>query len=84
MEYAFIENGICINVAKFESETAVEEMKLAYTNYNIVPIENGFWIGDLYSDGVWTKAEPSIKTDAQQIAELEAVIDVMLNGGEPV
>lgn len=61
MNYAFIKNNICFNIAVFDDIEIVEEFKIVLKQDGIVDdipaLPEGFGIGDKYEDGVWTKAE---------------------------
>ena len=67
MRYAVIENSICVNVIVAEPDFAKE--------IGAVEILDGYGIGDIYSDGEWSKApepepqpEPGGDTESRLIA----------------
>ena len=50
MIFAKIENDICINILEFDTEEKAHNF-----DENLVKLEDGFGIGDLYKDGAWEK-----------------------------
>ena len=59
--------NICENVAVFETIEIANEMFGEI--YIITEIENGFGIGDIYRDNVWSKVEITQKLTAQEKRE---------------
>ncbi len=57
MNYAFIKNNICGNVAVFDSQEDAINFKQFADCDDITPAEDGFGIGDIYEGGIWTKTE---------------------------
>lgn len=57
MEYGLIRDNICINVIVLDSEPSEEDKAILIPGScdDIVPIDNGFWINDQYSNGIWKK-----------------------------
>lgn len=58
MDYAFIKDNICINVAVFDSHDDAMSFKQFVDCDDIIPAEEGFGVGDKYEDGIWTKTMP--------------------------
>lgn len=55
---------ICENVAVFEDmETAMEMLG---EQYIIAEAKEGYWIGDIYEDGNWSKSSPAPQTDEEK------------------
>lgn len=57
MDYAFIKNKICVNVAVFHSHNNAMNFKQFSDCDNIISVKDGFGIGDKYESGEWTKIE---------------------------
>lgn len=75
--WAFIQNGVCTNMAYFEAEENVNDFKTAAEGFNmydeLVLEEPGFWIGDLYSNGVWS--HPVTPVVEEEPTEQSAVVE---------
>jgi len=70
MNYAFVKDNVCINIAVFDSYDDVVEIKPFSDCDDIIPAEDGFGIGDKYENGVWIKAEP-IPEPPKELTEIE-------------
>ena len=71
-KYAIIENGVCTNVIVAGAEFA-EQM-------GAVLLADGFGIGDMYANGIWSKAsapEPTPTAEERLTALEEAVLAMM-------
>lgn len=61
VNYGFIKSGICTNAVVFANEEDMHEFikatkDLDYYDYDdIIKLDEGFGIGDLYQDGEWSK-----------------------------
>lgn len=79
--WAFIQNGICINMAYFESAQGVSDFKTATDGKGIydelVPQTPGYWIGDLYVAGVWSHPGQSIMEPSAE-DRVTAIEDALL------
>lgn len=57
MNFAFIKSNECINVVVLDSNPTDEEKSFIVPNIcdEIVECDEGFWIGDYYVNGKWSK-----------------------------
>lgn len=88
MKYAFIKNNKCFNIVVFNDIATIETFKAILiangTADDIVPLEDGYGIGDLFNNGNWSKQEqqeaqtPSI--DDRLTAIEEALLFITLGG----
>ena len=86
MDFAFIKDDMCINIAVFDSQENANTFRdVMITDKicdDIVMLDNGFGIGDSYENGVWTKQEipePVYEpTPEDRIEALEAAMNFML------
>lgn len=86
MRVGFIKDTKCFNTAVFDSAMVVQEfeerLKQDGVVDTIVTLPEGFGIGDIYVDGVWTKQEiPApvyVPTPEERIEALEAAMNFML------
>lgn len=76
MNYALVENGVIVNVIALDDPDDFSPP----TSHAVVPIEDGFWIGDGYEGGefVHRLAEPAPITGEQIDAERERRIALPL------
>jgi len=58
MDYAFIKDNVCINVAVFDSHDNAIDFKQYTDCDDVVELQEGFGIRDKYEDGVWVKTMP--------------------------
>lgn len=71
-KYAIIENGVCKNVIVAGAEFAEQ--------IGAVLLAEGFGIGDMYTNGIWSKAaaeEPAPTAEERLTALEEAVLAMM-------
>lgn len=47
--------GICTNIAVFENLKAAQQMFKFQDILEVTEVVEGFWIGDIYKDGIWSK-----------------------------
>lgn len=85
MDFAFIKDTKCINIAVFESQEVVNELYdvLIGDNDYIVPRKEGFGIGDIYDKGVWIKNEAQLlelPNDTSTLDELQEALEILLGG----
>lgn len=79
MNYGFIRDGICTNAAVFTSEKDVLIFMKAtkdlecYDYDDIVGLEEGFGIGDLYQDDRWIKPPMPETPPETMLVELDRV-----------
>ena len=83
MIYGFIKNGICVNIAVFDTEEDALLFK-SETGEDLVLLADNMGIGDLYSNGIWSKPtpvtpEPEVDLLAR-ITELEAQVAQLTEG----
>ncbi len=57
MDYPLIKDNVCVNVAVFDSHDNAIDFKQYADCDDIIPIEDGFGIGDRFEYGIWTKTE---------------------------
>ena len=48
MRYAVIRDGVCVNIVVSDAGFAGK--------MGLIPLPNGFGVGDFYENGVWTRA----------------------------
>jgi hypothetical protein len=60
MKTAMIKNGVCINVGIFETDKDIDDMRNVFSGEGIdlIPLQEGFGIGDGYKDETWYKINP--------------------------
>lgn len=66
MNYAIIENNICTNIIVADQEFA--------DKIGAVELADGYGIGDIYIDGVWSKTEPIPPTEEELYAQYQALV----------
>ena len=71
-KYAVIENGVCTNVIAANSAFAQE--------IGAVEVMGGFGIGDIYKNGIWSKAamQNAVPTTEERLAALEEAVLAMM------
>lgn len=71
-KYAVIENGVCTNIIVANSTFAQE--------IGAVEIPQGFGIGDMYTNGSWSKAamQNAAPTAEERLAALEEAVLAMM------
>lgn len=70
MQFAKIENERCVNILEFCTEENAHNF-----DKNLVLVEDGFGIGDLYKDGTWEKYK---KSEEEIKKERETAIKIRL------
>ncbi len=80
MNYAFIKNNICENVAVFDSQKDAINFKQFADCDDITPAEDGFGIGDSYEEETWTKTEhQQTNIDVPTIEERLSIAEDTIN-----
>ena len=78
MQFAKIENERCVNILEFGTEENAH-----YFDKNLVLVEDGFGIGDLFKDGTWEKykkSEEEIKAEREKAIKIRlATLDETIN-----
>lgn len=78
MQFAKIENERCVNILEFDTEENAHNF-----DKNLVLVEDGFGIGDLYKDGTWEKykkSEEEIKKEREMSIKIRlARLDETIN-----
>lgn len=91
MKFALIEDNKCINIAVFDEGAPMDSYREIFRHDgicdDIVLVPEGFEIGDIYEDGVWSKGErtpvedvepDNTPTAEERIAALEMAMSFML------
>lgn len=71
MNYAFIKNGVCINIAIFSSLEDAINLKPFLECDDIIELPINYGIGDKYENGLWTRVEHTSEEDIQEKQTIE-------------
>lgn len=83
MNYAFIKDDVCFNIAVFEdleqARAFQEVMQRDGLLDKVVELPIGFGVGDKYLDGIWSKAEHTpVPTEAERLRIVEENINMLI------